>query len=61
MAVRLLGDGHLGSQHLPREFLVNHISSSFVGMVQWWIKNHLTQTTEELADYFMAVISPVIY
>ncbi|GLC79048.1 TetR/AcrR family transcriptional regulator [Lacrimispora brassicae] len=61
MAVRLLGDGHLCSQHLPREFLVNHISSSFVGMVQWWIKNRLAQTPEELADYFMAVISPVIY
>lgn len=44
---------------LPNDFLVNHISSSFIGMVQWWLKNNLKQTPEELASYFMAVILPV--
>lgn len=33
--------------------------SSFVGMVQWWIKNRLQQSPEELADYFMVTIAPI--
>lgn len=60
MAARLLGDNHSHRKNVPYDFLVNHISSSFVGMVQWWIKNSLKQTPEELADYFMAVIEPVV-
>ena len=60
MATRLLGEGHSSNKNIPYDFLVNHISSSFVGMVQWWIKNKLKQTPEELADCFMAVISPVV-
>lgn len=47
-------------KNLPQDFLINHISSSFVGMIQWWIKNRLKQTPEELADYFMSVIKPII-
>ena len=45
---------------VPVDFLVNHISSSFVGMVQWWIAGQLRQTPEELAEYFMAVIAPLL-
>lgn len=48
------------NQNIPDDFLVNHIACSFVGMVQWWIKNNLKQTPEELADYFMAVITPSV-
>ena len=60
MAARLLGYTHSYRKNAPNDFLVNHISSSFVGMVHWWIKNKLQQTPEELADYFMVVIEPVI-
>lgn len=60
MAIRLLGEAPSGNAEIPYDFLVNHISSSFVGMVQWWIKGNLKQTPEELADYFMAVIAPVV-
>ncbi len=38
------------------DFLVNHVSSSFAGMVQWWIDSGLKETPEQLADWFMAVI-----
>ncbi len=60
MAPRLLGDTGSCGKNIPYDFLVNHISSSFVGLVQWWIKNRLKKTPEELADYFMAVIEPVV-
>lgn len=45
---------------LPDDFLVNHISGSFVEMVQWWIKGHMKQTPVELDRYFRAVIEPIL-
>lgn len=58
MAARMLSVMNVNSKNIPDDFLVNHISSSFVGMVQWWIKNNLRQTPEEMADYFVAVVAP---
>ena len=58
--VYLLPRRRLSVSSLPEDFLINHISSSFVGTVQWWIKNHLVQTPEQLAHYFMLVIKPVL-
>ena len=45
---------------IPRDFLVNHISGSFVEMVLWWIKGRRKQAPEELDRYFSAVIRPVL-
>lgn len=45
---------------IPQDFLVNHISGSFINMVQWWIKNGLEQSPEKIAGYFLAVIAPII-
>lgn len=59
IATRML-NGVNRKKDLPADFLINHISSSFVGMVQWWIRNNLQQTPEELADYFMAVVTPIL-
>jgi len=60
MVVRFMQTMHIHIENVPHDFLVNHISSSFVGMVQWWIKNCLKPKPEELADYFMAVIAPAM-
>ena len=45
---------------IPRDFLVNHISGSFVEMVLWWIKGRRKQAPEELDRYFRAVIEPIL-
>lgn len=45
-----------GRVQLPEGFLVNHISSSFVETVLWWIKNGLKQSPEEISVCFMAII-----
>lgn len=45
---------------LPDDFLINHISSGFVGMILWWIKGHRKQSPTELNQYFHAVIDPVL-
>ena len=45
---------------IPEDFLINHISGSFVEMVLWWIRGHRKQTPEDLERYFRAVIEPII-
>ena len=60
MAVRLLGDTRHHTKKVSHDFLLSHITGSFVSMVQWWIKNKLRQTPEELTDSFMAVIVPAV-
>lgn len=59
LALRMIGSGALKGA-VPQDFLINHISGSFVNMVQWWTKDGLKQSPEELARYFSAVIAPVI-
>ncbi|MDO5548194.1 MAG: TetR/AcrR family transcriptional regulator [Eubacteriales bacterium] len=45
---------------IPPDFFINHISSSFVEMVLWWLKGHRKQSPEELDQYFRAVIEPIL-
>lgn len=45
---------------LPEDFLVNHISGSFVEMVLWWIKERMKHSPTELDQYFRAVIEPIL-
>ena len=45
---------------IPQDFLVNHISGSFVEMILWWVKGQMKQTPEELDRYFRAVIAPIL-
>ena len=45
---------------IPQDFLVNHISGSFVEMVLWWTKGRMKQPPEVLDRYFRAVIEPIL-
>ena len=51
--------GLLKHDRLPEDYLVNHISSSFVETVDWWVSRQMRETPEELTDYFLAVIEPI--
>lgn len=44
---------------VPAGFLLNHLSCSFVELVNWWIRNGMRQSPEELEQYFLAVTEPV--
>ena len=48
------------NKRVPEDFLQNHISGSFLNMVQWWIRNGMKEKPENLADYFLAVIEPIL-
>lgn len=43
-----------------RDFIINHISGSFVEMVIWWIDGGLKLSAEELDELFRSVIEPII-
>lgn len=43
-------------KQLPRDFWLNYISSTFAETVKWWVDNKMTQSPEEIANYFMIVV-----
>lgn len=44
---------HVG---LPRDFLANHIASTFVETVKWWQNTKHKISAEKITDYFLSVI-----
>lgn len=51
--------GLLKNSTLPEDYLVDHISSSFVDTVDWWISRNMKETPEEITRYFLTVIGSV--
>lgn len=45
---------------IPRDFLLDHISASFVNVIQYWIKCGMVQSPETITSYFMAAIGPLL-
>lgn len=58
--IKFVNQNRTTNINIPQDFLINHISGSFVEMVLWWIKGGRTQTPEELDCYFRAVIEPIL-
>ena len=56
----LLDEFQKRNTHVSEEFLRNHISGSFVNMVQWWLCGNRQETPETLADSYLAVIEPIL-
>ena len=57
----LTARGHvlLCEHRLPTDFLINHITGSFVLMVEWWMQGGCRQTPEEMTEMYAAVIAPI--
>ena len=45
----------LSYPQLPKDYLVNHVASSFVETVGWWLRGGMRETPEEVAQYFEVV------
>ncbi len=52
--------GLLDGAALPQDYLVNHIASSFVETLEWWLRRGRTESPEQLTEYFLAVIEPLL-
>ena len=57
---QVIRDGVDKDLDLPIEFIVNHVSGSFVEMVLWWLKGNRQYTPEELDRYFCTVIRSIL-
>ncbi len=40
------------SEKLPDSFWINHITSSFVETVRWWVDNGMKESAEAITEYF---------
>ncbi len=52
--------GLLKNSKLPEDYLVNHISSSFVETVDYWLSHKMQEPPEQITEYFLSVIEPII-
>ncbi len=41
---------------LPESFWCNHVTSTFVETLKWWIKSGMNETPETITEYFFAVL-----
>ena len=59
----LTARGHslLREHALPEGFLINHITGSFVLMVEWWMQNGCRESPEEMAEMYAALITPIFH
>ena len=48
--------GYKKERALPEDYWTNHVASTFVETVRWWIDNNREESPERLAEYFMSVI-----
>jgi AcrR family transcriptional regulator len=52
--------GLLKNSKLPVDYLVNHISSSFVETVDWWLSRKMKESPEVITEYFLGTIEPIL-
>ena len=44
------------SEKLPDSFWINHIASTFVQTVSWWVDHGMQESPEEITEYFYLVV-----
>ena len=44
------------SGKLPEDFLVHHITATFVETIQWWVDNGMVETPETITEYFFLAV-----
>ena len=44
------------SSRLPKNFWVDHIATTFVETVRWWVENGRKETPEQITDYFFLAV-----
>ncbi|MBO5109569.1 MAG: TetR/AcrR family transcriptional regulator [Clostridia bacterium] len=57
--IQFAEQGKLKSTTLPEDYLVNHIASSFVETVSWWLRRHMKETPEAIDTYFETLMNPL--
>ncbi len=43
-------------QNIPEDFWINHLTSTFIETLRWWISNKLKETPETINEYFLLLV-----
>ena len=60
--VRLLIVNHISDfkdkkpKNIPEDFWINHITSTFIETLRWWLKNKMIQPPEVITEYFLLLV-----
>ncbi len=61
LIVSLYGEqGLLKKNGLPEDYVINHISATFVETVSWWLSRKRKECPEEVTEYFLTLVRPLI-
>ena len=60
IAAQLLTGYDDSSSRLPRDFLLNHLAGTILEAIIWWTKNRMEPSSEQMVQYLMAVIRPIL-
>ncbi len=41
---------------IPKDFWINHITSTFIETLKWWIKNKMKLPAEKINEYFLSLV-----
>ena len=47
---------HRKKKNIPEKFWKNHIVSTFVETIRWWIENGMKESPEVINEYFFAIV-----
>lgn len=47
---------HRRSPELPEDFWIDHIASTFVQTLRWWVENGMKETPEQIANFFFLAV-----
>ena len=47
---------HRRDPRLPEDFWVDHICATFTQTLRWWVEKELSQTPEQITEYFMLAV-----
>lgn len=43
-------------KNIPEDFWINHITSTFIETLRWWIENKMKQSPETITEYFLTLV-----
>lgn len=52
--------GKFRNARLPEDYLVNHITSSFVETVGWWLSQDMKESPGKVTEYFMRTMEGIL-
>lgn len=48
------------SKSIPHDLLITHITTSFINLIQWWMKEGMKESPEIIENYFEDLINPIL-